>query len=158
MRNISFRAKDASDAGKRLEEALNASESQRVGAERLNQVADALGALFSIMPEGRQVVVSLSLSDGAEDGGDGRERVRVKVATVTDRESGSLAQRHGGAESGDASIEVSAGDEAHARQVATAEQDERDRAARAAQGQADALRNRGSTPGVKPGDNVSTGG
>lgn len=155
MRNISFRAKDANEAGKRLEDALNASESQRVGGDRLKQLADAMGALFSIMPEGRQVAVSLSLSTGEEDGGDGKERVRVKVATVTDRESGALAQRLGGAQGGDASIELSAGDEAHARQVAAEEQDQRDREAREKQAAADQLRNTSSAPGVNVGDNVS---
>lgn len=158
MHNISFRAKDASEAGKRLEEALNGTEAKAVGRDRLGQLAEAMGALFSIMPEGRQVAVTLSLSTGEEEGGDGNERVRVKVATVTDRESGALAQRHGQAEGGDASIELSAGDDAHARRVASAEQDERDRAARAAQSQADALRNKPAEAGVRPGDNVSTGG
>jgi hypothetical protein len=156
MRNISFRAKDASEAGKRLEDALNTDSAPKMGRERLQEFADAIGPLLELMPAGRQVAVSVSLSDGSEPEGDGRERVRVRVATVTDRESGSLAQRMGGAEAGDASSELSAGEEQHSREVAAAEQAERDRLAREAQSNADALRN---TPpegaGVKPGDPVA---
>lgn len=158
MRNISFRAKDASEAGKRLEEALNADKSQYLGRDRLQEFADAVGPLLELMPAGRQVAVSISLHNGDEPEADGQERVRVRVATVTDRESGSLAQRMGGADAGDMSVEVSSGNDAHARQVAAAEQDERDREARAAQNRADELRNKPAEGAkLQPGDVVNNG-
>lgn len=158
MRNISFRAKDASEAGKRLEDALNAGGDRNLDTDRLQQFADVLGQLFSILPAGRQVAVSISLHNGSEADADGKERIRVKVATVTDRETGALAEKHGGADAGDLSLEVSSGDDAHARQVAQEEQAQRDREARAAQNQADTLRNKPAEAGVKPGDVVSPGG
>jgi hypothetical protein len=147
MRNISFRAKDPQEAGKRLEDALNKGE-KTVDSARLQELADAVGRLFSAMPEGRQVVCSISMQNGSEPDADNEARVHVNVATVTDRETGAMAQRLGGAEAGDLAVEVSSGDQSHADRQAAAERDERDREARAAQARADELRsaNTAATP------------
>lgn len=167
-RTISFRAANRDEAAKRLEEAFNAdvSADQRVD----QRIADAVAGVLEVMPEGRQVAVSVELTVHTDEApsSDGKDRISVKVGTVTDRESG-VASRYSGASKDDLSLSVSSSSDPadRMRGAATRPASEGGGQVNAAPGsQPEGNREGGnnagaqggatpSTPGVRPGDPVS---